>query len=175
MGLRKPRAGNAKYGRLGHPCLPVPGYCMSLKDFCPVGNEKSLFVILLSNLNGWFSTKCHLFVRIFQRLGTGGLYCVTKFVNCFFLRSSVVRVWEFFLKNSDKNKTEREYVSKLEFQKSNHCLVCPISSPEPLDFMWPRAETTGTGDMNGSCTWCSVLKPKSMRMCKLFVSSPLHI
>ena len=33
----------------------------------------------------------------------------------FFLRSSVVRVWEFFLKNSDKNKTEREYVSKLEF------------------------------------------------------------
>ena len=29
-----------------------PGYCMSLKDFCPVGNEKSLFVILLSNLNG---------------------------------------------------------------------------------------------------------------------------
>ena len=42
---------------------------------------------------------------------------------------------KFSLKNSDKNKTKKEYVSKLEFQKSNHCLVCPISSPEPLDFM----------------------------------------
>ena len=34
------------------PPPPPPRYCISLKDFCPVGNEKSLFVILLSNLNG---------------------------------------------------------------------------------------------------------------------------
>ena len=47
------------------PPPPPPRYCIALKDFCPVGNEKSLFVILLSNLNGRFSTKCHLFVRIF--------------------------------------------------------------------------------------------------------------
>ena len=97
MGLRKPRKrGGGReckaLGRFGHPCPPR---VLSLKDFCPVGNEKSLFVILLSNLNGWFSIECHLFVRIFQRLGTGGLHCVTKFVNLisfFFLRSSVVRV-----------------------------------------------------------------------------------
>ena len=86
-------AGNAKH--TGGLDIPAPLGYGSLKDFCPVGNEKSLFVILLSNLNGWFSIECHLFVRIFQRLGTGGLHCVTKFVNLisfFFLRSSVVRV-----------------------------------------------------------------------------------
>ena len=42
-----------QYGRFGHPCPPPPArYCMSLKDFCPVGNAKSFFVILLNNLNG---------------------------------------------------------------------------------------------------------------------------
>lgn len=41
----------------------------------------------------------------------------------------------FLYKMVIKNETEKEYVSKLEFQKCNHCLVCPISSPEPLDFM----------------------------------------
>ena len=157
---------------------PPPRVLYVFKRFLPCREWEPLFVILLSNLNGWFSTKCHLFVRIFQRLGTGGLQCVTKFVNLisfFFWGLLWLGFSKFSLKNSDKNKTEKEYVLKLEFQKSNYCLVCSISSPEPLDFVWPRAETTGTGDMNGSCTCFSVLKPKSMRVCKLFVSSPLHM
>ena len=40
----------------------------------------SLFISLSS---GCFSIKCHLLIKIFLRLGTDGLYCVTKGINPF--------------------------------------------------------------------------------------------
>ena len=35
----------------------------------------------ISLSNGLISIKCHLLIKIFLRLGTDGLYCVTKGIN----------------------------------------------------------------------------------------------
>ena len=49
-------------------------------------------------------------------------------ISFFFLGLLWLGFRKFSLKNSDKNKTEKEYVSKLEFQNSNHCLVSSLSN-----------------------------------------------
>ena len=181
MGLRKPRkrGGNRECKvRELWTSLP-PRVLYVFKRFLSCSEWESHFVILLSNQNGWSSTKMQLVRCNLSKTRHWWVALCNKIRESDFFFFFWGLLWlgfrKFSLKNSDKNKTEKEYVSKLEFQKSNHYLVCPISSPEPLDFIWPRAETTGTGDMNGSCTRFSVLKLKSIRTCKFFVSSPLHI
>ena len=68
---------NAKYRRLGHPCRATPPppkkkstACLTKIFFCPVGDERSFIVILLSDT--WISTKLESFKD--QVLGTGGLH-----------------------------------------------------------------------------------------------------
>ena len=106
-------AGNTNYGRFGHPCLPVqtptppppppppPRRVLYVcKRFLSCREREPLFVILLSNLNGWFSTKCHLWVTLCNKIRESDFFF-------FFGGLLWLGFRKFSLKNSDKNKLKK--------------------------------------------------------------------